>query len=241
MVGFEKMAEKILTEAVKLCLDNAEQYIKDAEVLVKNSSYGHAFALSVLAEEETAKAWMYYLCVQGILGVHGDWRKDIRKHRFKQKLAFMLTLMYKVGELIYEIQESVEKMAEANSNKAKEIVLKKMKNFQERMVKSVTYQRGEFHESLKWFKGMQEEKEKALYVDLNIERKRLSSPKMFNKSEVRKYLSQVEKRLEMTKEGVNRPMIPSVKEYTKSLMRDFLRSCDEEKRRRWLRWYGLSP
>jgi len=235
------MSEKILREAVKLCLDNAEQYIKDAEILVKNLSYGHAFALSVLAEEEVAKAWMYYLCVEGVLGVHGDWRKDVLKHRVKQSLAFMLTLIYKVGELIYEIQESVEKMAEANSKKAKEIVLKKMENFQEQMVESVTYQRGEFHESLKWFKRMQEEKEKALYVDVDIERKRLSSPEMFNKSEVRKYLSQVEKRLEMTKERVNRPMISSAKEYTKSLMRDFLRSYNEEQRRKWLRWYGLSP
>lgn len=235
------MSKKVLKRAVKLCLENAEQYIKDAELLIKNESYGHAFALTVLAEEEAAKVWIYYLCVQGILGVHGDWTKDILKHRIKQSFAFMLTLMYKVGDLIYEIQESVEKMAEANSKKAKEIVLKKMRNFQERMVKSVTYQRGEFYESLKWFKGMQREKEKALYVDVNIERKRLSSPKTFNKSEVRKYLSQVEKRLEMTKEGVNRPMIPSVKEYTKSLMRDFLRSCNEEQRRKWLRWYGLSP
>ena len=40
---------KEFEKAVNLCLENVEQYIKDAELLIKNSSFGHAYALGVLA------------------------------------------------------------------------------------------------------------------------------------------------------------------------------------------------
>lgn len=53
----ESTSGKLLKEAVKLCLDNAEQFIKAGELLINNRSYGHAFALAVLGEEEADKIW----------------------------------------------------------------------------------------------------------------------------------------------------------------------------------------
>lgn len=50
-------------KAVNLCLENAEQYIKDAELLIENSSFGHAYAFGVLAYEELGKAKMLSVVV----------------------------------------------------------------------------------------------------------------------------------------------------------------------------------
>jgi AbiV family abortive infection protein len=36
-------------------LENAEQYLKDAEILIAFRSYGHAYGLVVLGEEEFGK------------------------------------------------------------------------------------------------------------------------------------------------------------------------------------------
>ena len=43
---------KELENCANLSLENAEQYIKDAELLIENSSFGHAYAFGVWAYEE---------------------------------------------------------------------------------------------------------------------------------------------------------------------------------------------
>lgn len=71
LMGLMCEEEKLLRKIALLSLTNAEQYVKDAEFLVRKRSYGHAFALAVLGEEELAKAVMYYLCAEGIFGIDG--------------------------------------------------------------------------------------------------------------------------------------------------------------------------
>ena len=234
------MSEKTLRKALGLCVDNAEQFIKDAEILIENSSYGHAFALSVLAEEEIAKAWIYHICAEGVIGVEGTWKRDIRDHRLKQGFGLLLGLIYKIIGLLREIKESVDKEAGDNSRKAKRIALKKMKDFKEQMLESATHQRGEFHELLKWFKTLQDEKEKALYIDIDFRENTFTSPKKFEKRDVKKYLEQVEERLEITREMLSHRLTPSQKASIKSMLRENLKSYDEKERKKLLRWYGWS-
>lgn len=52
----EYFSKEELKDAVELCLGNAEQYIKDAEMLIESSSFGHAYAFGILAYEEMGKA-----------------------------------------------------------------------------------------------------------------------------------------------------------------------------------------
>jgi AbiV family abortive infection protein len=52
----EYFSKEELKDAVELCLENAEQYIRDAELLIESSSFGHAYAFGVLAYEELGKA-----------------------------------------------------------------------------------------------------------------------------------------------------------------------------------------
>ena len=52
----EYFSKEELKDAVELCIENAEQYIKDAELLIESSSFGHAYAFGSLAYEEQGKA-----------------------------------------------------------------------------------------------------------------------------------------------------------------------------------------
>jgi len=70
--------------------------VKDAEFLLKKKSYGHAFSLAVFGEEELAKAVMYQNAAEGIFGIEGEWKKDLRKHTGKQRIAFGVTYIYEL-------------------------------------------------------------------------------------------------------------------------------------------------
>ncbi len=62
------MAETILLEKVtKLCLKNAKQYVKDAELLYTFKSYGHALALTILSDIELGKAVVYHLWAKDLI------------------------------------------------------------------------------------------------------------------------------------------------------------------------------
>lgn len=56
----------VLEKAARLCLRNARQYVKDADILYSFKSYGHALALTVLSDVELGKAVIYHL-----------WSKDL--------------------------------------------------------------------------------------------------------------------------------------------------------------------
>jgi AbiV family abortive infection protein len=53
----------VYTESLK----NAEQYAKDAEVLIKLKSYGHALAFCILGEEEIVKSMTFFLASHNII------------------------------------------------------------------------------------------------------------------------------------------------------------------------------
>ena len=59
-----------LNELVRLSLQNAERFIKDAELLIGDGSYGHALALTVLADEELVKTSIYHIGSLGLVEIY---------------------------------------------------------------------------------------------------------------------------------------------------------------------------
>lgn len=57
----------LLEKVTRLCLNNAKQYLRDAEFLYSSQSYGHALALTVLSDIEVGKSVIYYVCSQGMI------------------------------------------------------------------------------------------------------------------------------------------------------------------------------
>ena len=58
------------------CYKNVEQYLKDIELLIENDSLEHAFALSVIAEEELAKGY----CIDSNIRFDSIYEKGVQEY-----------------------------------------------------------------------------------------------------------------------------------------------------------------
>lgn len=210
------MTKKLLKEAVQLCLDNVEQYIKDAQLLVENGSYGHAFALTVLGEEELSKAYIYYTCSEGLLPENFVKRvgRTRESHIRKQAIVATLTMTYKIVELMKGIVKSSWEQAGGDLEKRGKIARKKLKATVENLRKN----KDNFYKFLERFATLEEDKEMGLYVDVNIAQGVLSSPKSLEKDKVEKHLAQVKKLFEFTRPLLMLTIPPSEIERAKVLM-----------------------
>lgn len=221
----ESIPEELLKEAVSLCLANAEQYHKDAEILIDNRSYGHAFALAVLGEEELMKAYVYWACSEGLLPK--DFIKSVGRvresHLRKQAMAFGVALSYILVELAQSIRDSIEEQGEEDLEKRRKRAMQKFREAADNIREQGRLKRGETYELLEQFGTLQEDKEKGLYVDVNIEKGVLSSPKSLKKDEVEKYLSKAKGRFEFSKPLVMLSLPPSERNCVKALIREALK------------------
>ena len=93
-----------------MCLENVEQYHKDAELLIAIRSYGHALALVVLSEEEFAKAIMCHLWSEEILSQPSDFRKEEYAEFCQTQRAVGLALSHNLVNLAEEIRKCADEI-----------------------------------------------------------------------------------------------------------------------------------
>lgn len=203
----EMSEEKLLKEAVVLCLDNAEQYHKDAEILVAFRSYGHALALTVLGEEELAKAIIYYLWSEDLLPEHfiSYLEKKQYGHIDEQAWAKGLTISYEIIELGEHIREAIEKRERIRTQDF--ISLPRLFDKKSNVLK---------------FKTLQKNKERGFYVDFNTEKMKFLSPSSLKKDMVERYLSETKNRFEFLKPFLSLSLTPSEKKIIKAQLKDLL-------------------
>jgi AbiV family abortive infection protein len=75
-----------LKPIIVLALTNAERFLNDAELLMDNLSFGHAFAFIILALEETSKAIYCNWAMDGFVKVDDNFFKNLRSHKIKHKV-----------------------------------------------------------------------------------------------------------------------------------------------------------
>ena len=69
----------------EVCLTNSERFLKDALILKKNHSFGHAYSLAVLGFEELSKFWFaFYLFFSYYDEKNNDLKVGFRNHISKQ-------------------------------------------------------------------------------------------------------------------------------------------------------------
>lgn len=159
------MSDKIslYTEATKLSFENAEQWIKDAKLLIKNSSYGHANALLRFGCEEIAKAYVCWLTSEKILPIDNTLVEDVFwNHVVKNEVILGILLM---AHWISKNPEWKEKKYE-DFELSEEQIIEFSKQF-EAMVKSTNRMR-----------------QKAMYVDVDAETKEITNPLKMDEKEV---------------------------------------------------------
>ena len=234
--GQEKFLRKVAKESFK----NAEQFVNDAEILFGKKSYGHAFALAALGEEELAKAIMYSIAAEGIIGIKGKWRKTLRKHTWKQIIAFTIALMYELILILEEAADFAKKKSRGNVRRFKQILEKKFLEILQEEDKLFAHRKGEIFVHLEPFEELQRKREKAMYVDANLKALKISSPKRIKRSTAKRYISYVRERLEILKHEIGGKMSVSDKKMACSIIKMMLSKSEGKRKKELLEWYGIT-
>ncbi|MEM2971085.1 MAG: AbiV family abortive infection protein [Candidatus Bathyarchaeia archaeon] len=189
--------KEILERAMNLCLENVERYIKDAELLITNSSYGHAYSLLILAEEELTKATIYYL---GALGVIEPkfFKKVLLKHSSKHWLQAGIHVGIRLSIETF-LEELGDFLLTGKSEKKAISKMLSLKKLEEAVVKAPE------KEAALIVEAMEKERKrlKGFYVDVDLDRKSVWSPKSISKKDAENYLSTVKSRYSIIKLGSN--------------------------------------
>ena len=231
--------QNFLRKVVKEILKNAEQFVNDAEILFKRKSYGHAFALAVLGEEELVKAIMYSLAVDGIIGIKGKWRRGLRKHKWKQIIASSVAMMYELILMLEEAWDFAEKKSKGNTQRFKEIFEKKAVEIIQEEKKLAARRRGELFEHIEPFEELQRKREKAMYVDANLKELKINSPRKFKKAKAKRYISHAKERLETVKHEIGKRSSATDREVARSFIKMVLDRAEGEQKKKLLEWYGI--
>lgn len=228
-------------KAAKESFKNADRLVKDAEILLKKKSYAHAFALAVLAEEELAKAAMYGNAADGTVGAEGKWREDMNKHhRMKQIIAFGIAFRYELSLIAEDAADFARKKAKGNAQRFSEMYEKEYREIVEEEKQMFAERYGDLYEHTEVFDGLQQKREKAMYVDVNSEKREITSPSDFKKSTAKRYISHVEERLEVVRDAIGRKITNSERKILISIRNAFVNKLEGAQRQKILDWYGIS-
>lgn len=171
-----------IEEAINECLKNATRFVSDAKLLIKkNRSYGHAFGLCVLADEEIGKAVLLIAVSQGFLRFE-DVKDQMYKHQFKLKMQVLMEYAEKTID-----SDLLEVLMMYENIRYTDFRIKLVKNHLEKYGKAIRKKR----------RQLDRMKQLGFYVE--IDRKGISSPESFPINDVENYLNEVQSRLEISK------------------------------------------
>jgi len=174
------MKKSLFREGVKLCLENAEQWMNDAKLLMDNSSYGHSYSLLVFADEEIAKAYICWLVAEDMIPVNSKFVQDtFSKHRTKHETLVGIFLGAMLKEDLSKGQITIEQILKESSA----LTIEKIEKALEEIEKLL-----DFTEMMR---------QKGIYVD-KVEG-RMVSPKSIGKEESEELLQGVEHRFDYVK------------------------------------------
>ena len=191
----KKDALKILKQMSKQSLQNGIDFYNDALLIYnENKSYGHAFGLLILAEEEFAKAW--YLHV-----VHERIRNDIMyfsdqedapklsdiisNHRAKQKALVILAKI----TAVFMNKPDLPHRDEVTDEKAFEVfkeIMDEIDNPKEKKLKKA------FKRIERDYGAMQRNREEGFYVDFDANSKIIKGPHKITKNECEKQFAKAQ-------------------------------------------------
>ena len=203
--------QNLIKEYVKACLENVEQFHKDAELLIAIRSYGHALALVALSEEEFAKAIMCHLWSEGVLSELFDFRKEGYTEFCQSQRPVGLAISHNIVNLGEEIRKTFEGRARRRTHD---------KTTPPQPMQEVTQVVREIRNDLGLYQRLQEDKERGFYVTLDFDNQELRVPTSTNKNAVEEYLHQAKSRFEFVKPFLNYSFTPREKKIVNTLIQD---------------------
>lgn len=184
------MDRALAYEASLECIRNSKQLLDDGRVLFQKKSYGHTFALLVLAEEELGKAFLWILQTIGV-----DIPKGIltRDHVAKQVVSVTifdednLRLFAHVGRIL-----SIAS-GPGSQRERQELIRRADRRFTDSWNGAVTSGAMKERAQSAFSRLFELEKRKwaGLYVDISMDREGILSPREFPRAETQGLLGKV--------------------------------------------------
>lgn len=188
----------LYAKAMKMSLENAEQWIKDARLLMENSSFGHADALLRIADEELAKTHICWLTSEKMLPIGNKTVKDVFQHH-RVKIELVMGLI-------------ISNLTVRNNRPQKvELAKEELELSEKKPTRANTW----FEKSIKSINKM---RQSAMYVDVNEKTNELMSPLRITEEEARKSLDVTEALLKTV-----RRCIETYSEEDKEAWREFFK------------------
>ncbi|HXM84086.1 MAG TPA: AbiV family abortive infection protein [Burkholderiales bacterium] len=191
---------------------NAKQFFNDAKALMAAKSYGHAYGMMVLAEEEAAKALIFHGLADGLLR-NPEWlalatRKHEAKHATVAVTVMMrLMLFFMFGLAPHESMRAKRKrwLREGTVPGSIQIFYR---NFQQAAqdIPGTIETIADMLEELSQLGQLQGRREKGFFVDLN-ESGEASGPHQFSLADCRKQMRLVAARLAAADDWMGSPKI----------------------------------
>jgi len=208
----------LFKETAESSLKNAEQWIKDARLLLENSSCAHGSAALRFAYEEIAKAFICWLVSERVFPAHSKPVRDVfRKHAIKNEVISGMCKAVFLGAINKRL---IERQPEKGPTDVEIIA------------------------ALNLFKGgpsgMEKLRQRVIYVDIDLKGSKISPETTTDEHEAKGMLQAVEIFHEYIKN-----MMEKMSEEDKKTIREFFNSMPKEMwktgiiRYEWLRDYYM--
>lgn len=188
--------ESILEKAASLCLKNAKQYIKDADLLYSFKSYGHALSLTVLSDVELGKTVIYNLWSKNLIKediLPSYFRPIFREKKYDLFASETWWIGFVIASNVHELVQSlIDVSEEAGDLVAKRELSAVAKKRIAELIKKMNNENnliGEFEDYLR----------QGFFVDFGLPEIGISTPAMVERALVREHLRRAKQRINFCK------------------------------------------
>ena len=176
---------------------NAEQFLSDAELLLKNNSYGHAYSLAVLAFEEWSKWWQGVGLFMGLIKYDKDNFASSQKNHISKQLyslqvilSLLFTEWYEITLKKNEFNDIINRyfkgdISEIRFNELLLNILKSDDNIEKVILLEFIDKFTEYEQNPN---KMEKKKQRGFYVEINSKKEGVFDPNQILKSEVEPFL-----------------------------------------------------
>ncbi len=187
------MSRSEFSRGVLLCLDNAEKWIKEAELLAQKDSYGHASALLIHGIEALSQSWICFTLARGSSNIEdADVKKYFKRHDIKLDFFAANILMYETGAEFYRNHFKKEDRVDQN--------IMRMINFYESMKEMFDKKRKQYPKELMKIRN------NGIYVDFNYDDKKFHSPQDIGEADYVKLKDECEILMDIIFSLLNNPL-----------------------------------
>lgn len=172
-------------------LKSAEQYLKDAKLLVKHGSYGHAYSLTVLGFEEWSKSMLAVGLFLGFVEKDDELVSDFKTNHISKQLEGIRLLFTIVEEAWLEAPQTRDEVIQLKMSTLRgEISYKSFERKYRRLLEKdpspVAQTLRDLLEQLDKIdvRYIEEKKQRGFYVDFDLEKRIYETPEQFILSDI---------------------------------------------------------